>query len=285
MERRRTRKMVNLAIEETSGVDHPAHLTEGWLVMKAADPGDVVKAMERTGKKPDISDEEMPYAPKSTDAQEGQMEKSTEERLDEALKALAVAESRIADMEKEMASQGDSDTDEDDTEKMQDGKVEDDDEDMMKAAPESVRKAFEAMEKQAREAMAKADAIEATLLKERGEHADAEAVTKARETYGSLGLDAEQVGPALRRLADTDEDLAKSIETTLAAANAKVESADIFSEIGSTTVQTGSAFHKAESMAKAAVADGTAATFEQALSDVFVGDAALYTEYLAEKKG
>jgi hypothetical protein len=33
------------------------------------------------------------------------------------------------------------------------------------------------------------------------------------------------------------------------------------------------------------LADGTAATFEQALSDVFVGDAALYTEYLAEKKG
>ena len=45
MERRRTRKMVNLAIEETSGVDHPAHLAEGWLVMKAADPDDVVKAM------------------------------------------------------------------------------------------------------------------------------------------------------------------------------------------------------------------------------------------------
>lgn len=274
MERRRTRKMVNLAIEETSGVDHPAHLAEGWLVMKAADPDDVVKAMESTDENPDIPAEEMPSALKSTDAQEGQMEKSTEERLDEALKALAVAESRIADMEKEMASQGDSATEE-----------AEDDEDMMKAAPESVRKAFEAMEKQAHEAMAKADAVEATLLKERGERADAEAVTKARETYGSLGLDADQVGPALRRLAETDEALAKSIETTLTAANAKVESADIFSEIGSTPVQTGSAFHKAESMAKAAVADGTAATFEQALSDVFVGDAALYTEYLAEKKG
>jgi hypothetical protein len=177
-------------------------------------------------------------------------------------------------MEKEMASRGDSDEEEPE-----------DDEDMMKAAPESVRKAFEVMEKQAPVAMAKAAAAEATLLKERAERADADAVVKARETYGALGLDADQVGPALRRLAEVDEALAKSVESTLLAANAKVESADIFSEIGSTPVQTGSAFHKAESLAKAAVADGTSATFEQALSDVFVSDPALYTEYLAEKKG
>lgn len=352
MERRRTRKMVNLAIEETSGVDHPAHLAEGWLVMKAADPDAVVKAMEpmkteegvefpaeayayvpdaespstwklrlwetpsdkvtrrqvgmalaalgpgfrgqrveipaedlpgvrskvRAAWKevhPDASEEDMPPVLKSNDAQEGHMEKSTEDRLDEALKALAAAESRIAEMEKEMASRGGSDDEE----------AAEDDEDMMKAAPESVRKAFEAMEKQAQEAMAKAEAAEQTLLKERGERADADAVAKARETYGALGLDAEQVGPALRRLAEVDEALAKSVESTLLAANAKVESADIFSEIGSTPVQTGSAFHKAESMAKAAVADGTAATYEQALSDIFVSDPALYNDYLAEKKG
>lgn len=269
MERRRTRKMVNLAIEETSGVDHPAHLAEGWLVMKAADPDAVVAAIEQVTKESDTSDQEVPF----TDAQEGHMEKSTEDRLDEALKALAAAESRIAEMEKEMASRGDSEEEAED------------DEDMMKAAPESVRKAFEVMEKQAQEAMAKAEAAEQTLLKERAERADADAVVKARESFAALGLDAEQVGPALRRLAEVDETLAKSVESTLLAANAKVESADIFSEIGSTPVQTGSAFHKAESMAKAAVADGTAATFEQALSDVFVSDPALYTEYLAEKKG
>lgn len=296
VERRRTRKMVNLAIEETSGVDHPAHLEEGWLVMKAADPVEVEKAMAPMKTEdgvefpaeafayvpdpekeahPDASDDEIPSVLKATNAQEGHMEeKSTEERLDEALKALAAAESRIADMEKEMSSKGEPKDEE--TE---------DDEDMMKAAPESVRKAFEAMEKQAQEAMAKADAAEETLRKERAERADAEAVTKAREAFASLGLDAEQVGPALRRLAEIDEPLAKSIETTLTAANAKVESADIFSEIGSTPVQTGSAFHKAEAMAKAAVSDGVAATFEQALADVFVSDPALYNEYLAEKKG
>lgn len=32
----RQRKLVNLDVAETSGVDRPAHLHEGWVVMKAA---------------------------------------------------------------------------------------------------------------------------------------------------------------------------------------------------------------------------------------------------------
>jgi hypothetical protein len=162
---------------------------------------------------------------------------------------------------------------------------EDTDEDMMKSAPEPVRKAFEALEKQAADAVAKAEAAETELRKEREERADAVAVEKARDAFAHLGLDAALVGPALRRLADTDEVLAKAVETALTSANAKVESADIFTEIGRSPMQTGSAFHKAESLAKSAVTDGKAATFEQALSDVFMSDPGLYTEYLAEKEG
>ncbi len=346
MAQRRTRKMVNLAIEETSGVDHPAHLHEGWLVMKAADPDSVVKAMDKPmktedgtaypaaafayvpdaekpstwklrlwespedkvtrrqvgmavaalgegfrGQKVEIpaddlaavkgkvrqawsevheEDAEMPPVLKSTDAQEGHMEKSAEERLEEALESLSKAEARIADMEKAAPAEP---------------AVEASEEDMLKEAPEAVRKAFEAVQKQAEEAVAKAQAAEEALRKERDDRADAEAVEKAAKSFSRLGLDPEVVGPALRRLADADESLAKAVETALTAADAKVESADIFTEIGRTAPQTGSAFHKAESMAKAAVADGTAATLEQALSNVFVSDPALYTEYLSEKKG
>ena len=260
MTQRRTRKMVNLAIEETSGVDHPAHLHEGWLVMKAADADSVGAALQGD------SDRD---ADKSTDAQEGHMEKSIEERLEESLEALAKAEARIADMEKASASEP----------------VEASEEDVLKEAPEAFRKAYELMEKQAEEALAKAAAAEEALMKERDARADAEAVEKAAQAYSHLGIDAEVVGPALRRLADADESLAKAVETALAAADAKVDSADIFTEIGRSAPQSGSAFHKAESMAKAAVADGTAATYEQALAKVFSSDPALYTEYLAEKKG
>ncbi len=198
------------------------------------------------------------------------MEKSAEERLEEALESLSKAEARIADMEKAAPAEP---------------AVEASEEDMLKEAPEAVRKAFEAVQKQAEEAVAKAQAAEEALRKERDARADAEAVEKAAKSFSRLGLDPEVVGPALRRLADADESLAKAVETALTAADAKVESADIFTEIGRTAPQTGSAFHKAESMAKAAVADGTAATLEQALSNVFVSDPALYTEYLSEKKG
>jgi len=264
---RRTRKMVNLAIEETSGVDHPAHLHEGWLVMKAADPDAVDKAMNIPMKPEDGADSaDASY----NDAQEGDMDKSTEEQLEEALAALAKAEAKIAEMSKAVSPEP---------------VIEPSEEDMLKEAPEAVRKAFEAMQKQADDAVAKAAAAEEALVMERNGRADAEAVEKAAKAFSHLGLDPELVGPALRRLADADESLAKAVETALTAADAKVDSADIFTEIGRTAPNTGSAFHKAESMAKAAVTDGKASTVEQAMTDVFLSDPALYTEYLAEKKG
>jgi hypothetical protein len=220
---RPTRKMVNLSIEETSGVDHPAHLHEGWLVMKAADSDDVRKAMQ--------SNQEAP-------------------------------------MDNEMNV-----------------------EDVLKEAPDAVRKMYEDMQKatdeavaKAAEAVAKAAEAEDTLRKERDERADSDAIVKARESYQSLGIDPEQVGPALRRLSETDADLAKAIETALVSANAKVESADIFSEIGKSALpSSGSAYEQADVMAKAAFAAGHSATIEQALTDVFTSNPDLYSQYLSDQ--
>ena len=213
---RPTRKMVNLSIEETSGVDHPAHLQEGWLVMKAVDGDDVRKAMQ--------SNQEAP-------------------------------------MDNEMNV-----------------------EDVLKEAPDAVRKMYEDMQKATDEAVAKAAAAEETLRKERDERADEAAVVKARESFQSLGINPEQVGPALRRLSETDADLAKAIETALVSANAKVESADIFSEIGkSAPPSSGNAYQQADIMAKAALAAGQSETIEQALSDVFVSNPDLYSQYLSDQ--
>jgi hypothetical protein len=45
-----TRKMLkDLEINETSGVDHPAHLYEGWVVMKQADLDATLDAAQTTG--------------------------------------------------------------------------------------------------------------------------------------------------------------------------------------------------------------------------------------------
>ena len=343
---RPTRKMVNLSIEETSGVDHPAHLHEGWLVMKAVSNDEVEKAMspkktedgieypaeafayvpdpempstwklrlwespddkitarqvgmavaalgagfrgnkveipsgDLAGVKakvrsawskanPDRTESDMPPVLKSTEEvpmeNTDEFEKAQKPSYDDLAAMLEKANARIAEMESNMNKGADE-------------------EDVIKSAPEDVRKAFESMQKAVADAIAKAEAAEEVLRKERSERADADAVVKARTAFANLGLDAEKVGPALRRLADADADLAKSVEDVLTAANAKVESADIFSEIGKSAAPSmGGAYERAEVIAKAAVADGKSATFEQALASVFTAEPDLYMQHLAEQ--
>lgn len=253
----RTRKMVNLNIEETSGVDYPAHLHDGWLVMKAANPSDVQTVLE------------------SSVSKEDSVSESIENRLEEALELLTKAEERIAELEEateEVAEETEAPAEEAPVEE----------EDVMKSLPEPVQKAFETLRKQAEEAQAKADEATTVLQKEREAHADAEAIEKARG-WSHLSLDAQEVGPALRRLAQIDESLAKSVTEVLESVNAQAESADIFAEIGRTTGISGNAFSQLESMAKSAVSEGKASTVEQALADLAVAEPSLYAQYLNEK--
>lgn len=249
--------MVNLNIEETSGVDYPAHLHDGWLVMKAANPSDVQTVLE------------------SSVSKEDSVSESIENRLEEALELLTKAEERIAELEEateEVAEETEAPAEEAPVEE----------EDVMKSLPEPVQKAFETLRKQAEEAQAKADEATTVLQKEREAHADAEAIEKARG-WSHLSLDAQEVGPALRRLAQIDESLAKSVTEVLESVNAQAESADIFAEIGRTTGISGNAFSQLESMAKSAVSEGKASTVEQALADLAVAEPSLYAQYLNEK--
>jgi hypothetical protein len=257
--------MVNLNIEETSGVDYPAHLHDGWLVMKAANPSDVQTVLE------------------SSVSKEDSMSESIESRLDEALELLTKAEERIAELEdgtEEVADETEANKKKKKMAKEDDAM--DEEEDVMKSMPEPVQKAFETLRKQAEEAQAKADEAESVLKTEREAHADAEAIEKARG-WSHLSLDAQEVGPALRRLAQIDETLAKSVTEVLESVNAQAESADIFAEIGRTTGTSGNAFSQLESMAKSAVSEGKASTVEQALADLAVAEPSLYSQYLNEK--
>lgn len=254
----RTRKMVNLNIEETSGVDYPAHLHDGWLVMKAANPSDVQTVLE------------------SSVSKEDSVSESIENRLEEALELLTKAEERIAELEEATEEVAEETTEA----PAEEAPVEE--EDVMKSLPEPVQKAFAVLQKQAEEAQAKADEATTVLQKEREAHADAEAIEKARG-WSHLSLDAQEVGPALRRLAQIDESLAKSVTEVLESVNAQAESADIFAEIGRTTGISGNAFSQLESMAKSAVSEGKASTVEQALADLAVAEPSLYAQYLNEK--
>jgi hypothetical protein len=270
--------MTNLLIEETSGVDHPAHLHEGWLVVKTSNTATVADVLKTL---PEPMEASMTDATETVD-QEVRLEadevEAAEHETKEVEEDLAMAQARIAELESRIAE----------LEGMMEPKMEDEDkmeyQDEMeesvvalaKSASSDVRKAIIEMTK------AKIQA-ETALLKEREDRADAEAIVKARDTFKHLNLDAEKVGPALRRLAAIDTDLAKSVEDALLAADAQNESADIFTEVGKGFAPKGDAIDRMTSLAKAAVAEGKAATYEQALATVAIDNPALYNDYLTEK--
>jgi chromosome segregation ATPase len=254
----RTRKMANLVIEETSGVDHPAHLHEGWLVMKSADESEVQRVLDET-----LTEEDSIMEETTTAATDAQVEKA-EMTLEDAMKKIAELEGKLS--EKEMAKE---------EEKSESDKTEDEME-YMKSAPESVVKMIEDFKKQAETATEE-------LRKEREAKADAEAIEKAKG-FANLNLDAEKVGPALRRLSTVDADLAKSVEDILTAVNAQAESANIFAEIGkSADFTTGDAYGRMTAMAKSAVEEGSAKSFEQAFANVASSNPELYVQYRNEK--
>ena len=255
----RTRKMANLVIEETSGVDHPAHLHEGWLVMKSADESEVQRVLDET-----LTEEDSIMEETTTAATDAQVEKA-EMTMEDAMKKIAELEGKLSEME---MSKGEKEMSESD-------KTEDEME-YMKSAPESVVKMIEDFKKQAETATEE-------LRKEREAKADAEAIEKAKG-FSNLNLDAEKVGPALRRLSTVDADLAKSVEDILTSVNAQAESANIFAEIGkSADFTTGDAYGRLTAMAKSAVEEGNAKSFEQAFASAASSNPELYVQYRNEK--
>ena len=257
--------MVNLSIEETSGVDHPAHLHEGWLVIKSADDSEVQRVLNETLTEEDSNMEENTNA--ATDEQvevkaTDEVEKA-EMTLEQALKKIADLQAKLVELEGK-----ESEKEMEKSETVAD--------DFMKSAPEAVVKMIDDLKKSA------AEANEA-LQKERDARADAEAIEKAK-AWGHLSLDAEKIGPALRRLAQTDADLAKSIEETLSSVNAQAESANIFAEIGkSADFPTGNAYDRMTALAKSAVEEGVAKSMAQAIADIATKNPDLYSQYLSEK--
>jgi hypothetical protein len=299
----KARKMVSLNIQETSGVDHPAHLQEGWLVIKSSDSdvsdllSDLAKndndssdrlIQDGTEEEPmaqdestiDTSVEETEVVEKDALADANAKIKELEMKLGETMKKLEDTKKMYDEDKKKMMG-------EEDKKKMKFGEDEDkmkksEAEELIKSAPEAVQIIIAEMRKSADEALARANAAEEVLLKEREVHADAEAIAKAK-AWSHLPIEAEKIGPALRKLAGIDTDLAKAVEDMLNAVEAQAESANIFAEIGkSGTPTSGSAYEQLSSMAKA-VSETSGITFEQAFTKAVSQDPALYSQYLNEK--
>jgi len=264
----KTRKMVGLNIEETSGVDHPAHLHEGWLVIKSETSGvDDLLSDLKANNKPDASlsmEETMPQDEK---------DKMSYADMEEKIKKLTEElEKTKAELDKSKKMKKADETEEVETV-----------DSLIKSAPEPLRKMLADLEQEKNDALAKAAQADEVLKSERTARANAEAVEKAK-AWKFLSLDAEKIGPALRQLAEVDAELAKSVEEALASVNAQAESANIFAEIGkSANPTTGNAYEQLTSMAKSATETNNGLTFEQAFANVVTSNPDLYAQYLSEK--
>ena len=256
----RQRKLVKLNIKETSGVDHPAHLTEGWVVMKSADASDLTAVLDEI---------------------RGDVEAPADEVVAESVETeISPVETPAGEELANFVSKEETMPNTPDVVIIPEAASEDE---IIKAMPASIRKMLDESKATAEAALFKAAASEAALIAERDARADEAAVVKASQ-WSSLNIDPTVVGPALRRLAETDTVLANEIVKALDSANAVAETSVVFSEIGSEApVAADDAFAKMSNLAKAAVADGTSPSFEAALMAVAQSNPELYTQYLNEK--
>ena len=287
----KARKMVGLNIEETSGVDHPAHLHEGWLVIKSEHSGvddllsdlvsqntesDKVLITEGTKETAMTPDENVEVVDKAGH------DKPEDDKMsyNDAMEKIKMLEDELKKKQKEMDKMA---NDLDEKENKAKKSVEIDTDALVKEAPEPLRKMLEDLEKSASDARARAEVAESVLKSERDARANEVAVAKAKE-WTHLAIDAEKVGPALASLAEVNADLAKALEDVLTSVNAQAESANIFAEIGKSASPTsGDAYTQLTSMAKAAVESTKGITFEQAFAGAVNSNPDLYNQYLTEK--
>jgi len=285
-------KMVRLAVDETSGVDHPAHLSEGWLVMKSANAEEIEAVIdsltETTITKEDSVSDESTVVTEDAVVAEAPVAEATETESPAVDK-----DARIAELEAEVEkakkmpaflTQGKDESDEEYKKRMKKMEDEEEEKKMMNGKkPMKMEKSLESVEKAFAVEKARADEAVALLQKERDERADADAIAKAKN-WNNLPLEAEKVGPALRRLSLIDEDLTKSIEGILEAVNTQAKTSNLFAEIGKSVDSSAvGAYDRLTALAKAAVESGVAPSFEVAMADAALANTDLYKQYLTEK--
>lgn len=268
------RKMVNLSVEETSGVDHPAHLHEGWIIKKSAASAATVEqafgSLNTTKEAPvgDLKKNEdgtVTLTQADYDALlAAKPEAAPEVAPDAAPESAPAPAAEVAP--EPVVVEGE------DAEKAA----------LLKSLPESVRNMLKAQD----ERVAKA---EAAVAKERDTRLDGEAITKSRDTFKSLAVDHGTLAPALRRVELISPDLAKAVSTALKAADAQLATAGVITAVvgkdaGAGTGEEG-AYAQLTVKARELHAAGAAPTFEQAFSKAVESNPELYKAYTAEKAG
>lgn len=287
---RPTKKLVNLDVIETSGVDRAAHLHDGFLVMKSA--GETTQVTAQSQSAEGITEENnLSSVQEQIDLAVTKAVEGYEEKVSGLEAALEAAKNQAADLASKLEEIQAMQTGE------ESGEGEDTGEEMpaevaaaLEEMPEEVAKSVKALPADQREIMAKAFKAQADevakanaeIRKEREVRLDAEAVTKSKEVYKNVGIEHEVVAPALRRLSVVDAELAKAVEGVLSAADAQIAESGLLKEFGTATTSTTSVMDEAKSLAKSLVESGVVKTIEQGVERVLDSNPDLAKRYAQE---
>jgi len=156
--------------------------------------------------------------------------------------------------------------------------VEDDDD------TDPIEKALDSMDEDSaealRERLARLDTLEETVNENEVEKADAEYIAKAR-AFDGLG-DPEEIGPALRRLAEVNAEDADLIEKALTAAAEQTKTSDLYEELGHAIAKSGDAETQITQIAKAHRDADSTLSEEEARSMAWEENPDLYEEHQRE---
>jgi hypothetical protein len=270
-------KMTDIHVKETSGVDHPAHLHEGFLVMKAADRPRAEAAVAAFGKKADMT---TPPASKAVPMTPEDITKAIDKALQPILDNLAKGWSDLRAYAEKNDSSVPSTEGTDPNAAGADPAVAAQAQtdmalsaDMLKSAPEAVAKAFDAQRDELRKAREE-------IAKERTIRLDNEAIAFAKANYPNLNLPDETV-KSIRLATETDPTVGEALKALLVSHNAMLDGVDVLKELGSSSTSTetapGTALATVEEKAKALMESDPAKfdTIQKAKAHVYETDADL----------
>lgn len=301
------KRMVDLDVYETSGVDHPAHLHEGFAVMKAHNPEKAGALLRALGKEPRMTQQKAtaPAAPSAQKsladilaAGDGALAAIKADDVAKAIdsKAQAILDS-LATAWQDLRTYAES---QDDTTPTAGGGAAAPEVDptlaaaaeaagldpaLAKSADPAVQALLKSVTDQVQKANEKAAEAEKVAKAERDARLDADAIQKSRGEFKHLTLQHDSVAPALRRLAETMPDVHKAVTEALIGAEAQVEGAGALTKALGTPGHTGtgnSVWDQIDSMAKAKVEADPTLTIQKARAQVFEENPAMQAAYQKE---
>lgn len=260
-------RLDDLAIDEVSGVDRPAHEADGWMVLKS---------------------------------RAAQLELSPEALAEILQGAIEIAEEEGYELKDSSSDAPDEDEDEDSddegltvSDETPPVKVEApvptqtpalDENLVLKGLSDEARTLVLKAQADAAQAAEIAKAATTELQKARDSHADREAVLKAREDWAYIpGLDPLSFGPMIRKARDTDATFADAVAGLLTAASAALSESSLFTAAGSATAASGMSELDAAVLKAREAHPGI--TKEQAITEAVMANPDLYDAYRASLNG